>query len=76
MLSARLDRLVFGCADPKAGAAVSLYRLADDERFNHRLQVEGGFFPEEARELLQAFFRRRRSGAALPTENGGSRSVL
>jgi tRNA(adenine34) deaminase len=66
MLSARIDRLVFGCSDPKAGAAVSLVRLADDPRFNHRLVVEGGQRAEEARELLQAFFRKRRAVGAEP----------
>jgi tRNA(adenine34) deaminase len=60
MLSARLDRLVFGCDDPKAGAAVSLYRLAQDARLNHRLEVTGGVLADEAAALLKEFFRRRR----------------
>ncbi|NMB76877.1 MAG: nucleoside deaminase [Myxococcales bacterium] len=66
MLSARVDRLVFGCADPKAGAAVSLFRLADDGRLNHRMRVEGGLLAEEAGELLKKFFAgRRRRGSDL-----------
>jgi len=65
MLSARIDRLVYGCRDPKAGAAESLFRLADDARLNHRMRVEGGLLQEEAAELLRAFFRQKRSGSSL-----------
>ena len=46
--------------DPKAGAAESLYRLADDPRLNHRMRVEGGLLGEQAADLLKAFFRRKR----------------
>jgi tRNA(adenine34) deaminase len=60
MVSARIDRLVFGCADPKAGAAETLYRLADDPRLNHRMIVQGGLMAEEAAELLRSFFRQKR----------------
>jgi tRNA(adenine34) deaminase len=60
MLQARVRRLVFGAADPKAGACVSLYRLAEDERLNHRIEVAGGVREAECRELMQAFFRNRR----------------
>ncbi len=56
----RLDRLVYGCDDPKAGAVKSLYNIVQDERLNHRLEVTGGVLAEECGELLQAFFRRRR----------------
>ncbi len=60
MLSTRIERLVFGCTDPKAGAAVSLLQLADDPRFNHRMQVASGIMAEESAELLREFFRLRR----------------
>ena len=60
MLQARIDRLVFGATDPKTGAAVSLMRLGDDERLNHRFEVEGGLLAEESSALLRAFFRARR----------------
>jgi tRNA(adenine34) deaminase len=60
MLSARVDRLVFGCADPKAGAAVSLYQLAQDPRFNHRIEVAGGVLSEECASLLKEFFEKKR----------------
>lgn len=59
-LQARVGRIVFGCEDPKAGAAVTLYRLGADARLNHRIVVSGGVAAAESRELLRAFFRARR----------------
>jgi tRNA(adenine34) deaminase len=58
---ARLDRVVFGAPDPKAGFAGSLGDLLRDPRLNHRVEVEGGVLAEEAGELLREFFRRRRA---------------
>ncbi|RLB59174.1 MAG: tRNA-specific adenosine deaminase [Deltaproteobacteria bacterium] len=60
MISARIERLVFACPDPKSGAARSLYQLGQDERFNHRFEVVGGVLAEPAAELLRRFFRQRR----------------
>ena len=60
-LGARLARVVFGAADPKAGAVESLYRLLDDPRLNHRVEARGGVLAEEGGALLRAFFDRRRS---------------
>jgi tRNA(adenine34) deaminase len=60
MLQARVARVVFGAADPKGGACVSLFRLPEDERLNHRIEVTGGVREAECRELLQEFFRARR----------------
>jgi tRNA(adenine34) deaminase len=60
LIAARVQRLVFGAADPKAGACVSLYRLPEDDRLNHRIEVTGGVREAECRELLQEFFRARR----------------
>jgi tRNA(adenine34) deaminase len=60
ILHARLKRLVFGAADPKAGACVSLYRVPEDLRLNHRIEVTGGIREAECRELLQQFFQGRR----------------
>ena len=60
VLQARIRRLVFGAADPKGGACVSLYRLPEDERLNHRLEVVGGIAEADCRRLLQDFFRQRR----------------
>ncbi len=59
-LLARLGRVVYGVPDPKSGGAVSLYRLLDDPRLNHRARVEGGVLGEECRELLTAFFDTKR----------------
>jgi len=60
MLHARLRRLVYGAPDPKGGACESLYRLPEDGRFNHRLEVTGGVRAAECREVVQEFFRARR----------------
>ncbi len=57
---ARIDRLVFGAADPKAGMCGSLGNIVQDERLNHRVAVERGVRAEEAAELLRGFFQERR----------------
>ncbi len=59
--SARIGRLVFGAADPKAGSAGSLYNFAADPRLNHEIDVVAGVRAQECAELLTAFFRSRRS---------------
>ncbi len=56
----RLDRLVYGCDDPKAGACGSLYDIVRDERLNHRLEVTSGVLAADCAALLQTFFRARR----------------
>jgi len=60
MIQARIARLVYGAPDLKSGAVASLYRLAEDPRFNHRFAVEGGVLAAECGELLRDFFRARR----------------
>ena len=60
-LQARIARLVYGCADPKAGAAGSLFDLGRDRRLNHRMVVDGGVAEDECRALVQEFFRTRRA---------------
>jgi len=60
MLAARVRRVVFGAPDPKGGACVSLFRLPEDARLNHRLEVTGGVREAECRELVQEFFKARR----------------
>jgi tRNA(adenine34) deaminase len=57
---ARVPRIVFGCADPKAGAAGSVLDVLAEERLNHRPEVIGGVRAEECAELLRAFFAARR----------------
>ncbi|MBN1125023.1 MAG: tRNA adenosine(34) deaminase TadA [Sedimentisphaerales bacterium] len=60
LVLARLDRLVYGCDDPKTGAVRSLYNIVQDERLNHRLEVTSGILDEDCTAQLQAFFQRRR----------------
>ena len=59
-LAARVHRIVFGAADPKAGACGSLYNLAADPRLNHEMDLDGGLLAGEAAHLLQEFFAARR----------------
>ncbi len=60
LVLSRMDRLVYGCDDPKAGACKSLYNIVQDERLNHRLEVTSGILQEQCRQQLQEFFSRRR----------------
>ena len=57
---ARVDRLVFGCFDPKAGASGSVYNVPADNMLNHKIVVSGGVRAGECRSLLRDFFRVRR----------------
>jgi tRNA(adenine34) deaminase len=58
----RLDRVVYGAADPKAGAVGSLWDVVRDRRLNHRPEVVGGLLADECAELLAAWFAARRPG--------------
>jgi tRNA(adenine34) deaminase len=60
LVLARVRRLVFGAADPKAGAAGSLIDIVRDARLNHRLEVASGVRGQECGAVLRAFFRQRR----------------
>ena len=60
MIHARLVRLVYGAADPKAGAAGSVLEVLNHPRLNHKMAVTAGVLAEECGELLQEFFRERR----------------
>ena len=57
---ARVPRVVFGTADPKAGAAGSVLDVLGEQRLNHRPQVQSGLLAEECADLLRAFFAERR----------------
>lgn len=63
----RLDRLVYGCPDPKTGACGSLYDIVRDERLNHRLEVTPGVLANDCATLLQTFFQQRRNNNSRPT---------
>ena len=69
MIHARVARLVFGAADPKTGAVQSVWRLAQDQRHNHKMAVTGGVLAEECGLLLREFFRAKRA----PPGGGGGR---
>ena len=58
---ARLSRVVFGAADPKAGACGSLWNIANNNQLNHRLEVEGGALADECGFLVTSYFRQKRA---------------
>ena len=60
LVLARLDRLVFGCIDPKTGACGSLYNIVQDGRLNHRLEITSGILSEQCSEQLRTFFSKKR----------------
>lgn len=60
MLQARIPRVIYGCADPKAGACGSLYTAHNDPRLNHRIDAVSGVSADECGALLSVFFRARR----------------
>ncbi len=60
IVAARVERLVFGAYDPKAGAVASLWDVVRDPRLNHRLEVVGGIAEAECAALLREFFSQRR----------------
>jgi tRNA(adenine34) deaminase len=61
LVLARMDRLVYGCDDPKTGAVKSLYNITTDLRLNHRLDVTSGILADQCKEQLQRFFSNRRN---------------
>jgi tRNA(adenine34) deaminase len=80
MVQGRVERVVFGCTDPKAGAVATLYQICTDTRLNHRLEVIGGILAEECAAVLREFFAARRSGLKTTegtegTENDDGRST-
>ncbi|HWT67304.1 MAG TPA: nucleoside deaminase, partial [Terracidiphilus sp.] len=60
LIHARLDRLVFAAADPKAGACGSVLSVLNHPQLNHQMQMEQGILAEQSGELLRGFFRARR----------------
>ncbi len=61
IILARIPNLVFGCRDPRVGAVGSIYNLAEDERFNHRVAVQEGVLEQECSTQLKSFFQRLRA---------------
>ena len=62
LVLARIDRLVYGCDDPKTGACGSLYDIVRDKRLNHRPVVAKGVLADECGQLLRSFFEKKRTG--------------
>jgi tRNA(adenine34) deaminase len=60
LIHARVERLVYGAAEPRAGVCESRLRLPDESFYNHRVQVTSGVLAHEAADLLRTFFARRR----------------
>lgn len=61
IIHARVERLVYGAADPKTGAVSSLYTIGTDDRLNHSLVITPGILADECGELLRTFFRKKRT---------------
>ncbi len=60
LIHARIARLVYGAAEPRAGVVVSQLQLAEQTFFNHKIAVEGGVMADEAGTLVREFFQKRR----------------
>ena len=60
LVNSRIDRLVYGAADPKMGCVHTLYEICTDARFNHRLTVRAGVLADQCASALQRFFQARR----------------
>ena len=61
IILARIERLVYAAADPRTGAAGSVFNILQSEQLNHRVELAGGILEQEAATLLQTFFRNRRT---------------
>ena len=60
IVHARIERLVFGARDPKAGAVETFFQICSTDFLNHRVIVEGGILESECRAMIQSFFREKR----------------
>jgi len=60
LIHARVERLVFGAAEPRAGAVMSAARLLDGLQFNHRITAQGGVLENQCAAIMQNFFRKKR----------------
>jgi tRNA(adenine34) deaminase len=61
IVHARIDRVVYGANDLKAGAVASLYQILTDARLNHQAEIKGGILADDCSRLLKQFFKARRS---------------
>ena len=70
IILARIPNLVFGCRDPRVGAVGSIYNLAEDDRFNHRVQVREGVLQQECSQQLSCFFQALREQKKAEKKSG------
>ncbi|MBW8034679.1 MAG: nucleoside deaminase [Planctomycetes bacterium] len=63
LVLARIDRLVYGCNDPKTGSCGSLYNIVEDDRLNHMVPTRSGVMAEECSSQLSAFFQKKRANS-------------
>jgi tRNA(adenine34) deaminase len=75
LVLARVDRVVYGCLDPKAGACGSLYMICSDQRLNHRPVVAQGVLANECGSLLSRFFGAKRTKSDLGPTNSFNNSI-
>jgi tRNA(adenine34) deaminase len=72
LVNARVERVVYGPSDPKAGATRTLYTIGSDPRLNHRFELVSGVLEDECASLLKDFFaevrRKQKAAKAAPTE--------
>lgn len=61
ILQARVEKVIFGCLDPKGGAVKSLFQVFDEPKLNHSVLYQGGLYADESRSLLQKFFQNKRT---------------
>lgn len=67
IVNSRLDRVVYGCDDPKGGAVRSLFHIVDNPSLNHRVEVAAGIRAEECAAIMRDFFRSRRKKQKAPS---------
>jgi tRNA(adenine34) deaminase len=60
IVNARVPKLIYACDDPKAGAVRTLFRLCEDERLNHRVEVISGVLTDQCAAILRDFFKAKR----------------
>ena len=70
LVHARIRRLVYGAADPRAGGVASVFQICTSSSLNHRVEITAGVLEDSCRELLRTFFRGRRQASAERCESG------
>ncbi len=76
IILSRLDRLIFGTPDPKAGACGSLYNLPQDIRLNHQVEIISGVLEDQCKSILKAFFEKLRKSEGQTQEDEKKREKI